>query len=208
MVSGRIVASIRSQAVVAAMFAMAAAMVLTHAASAAGGATSLTVSSGQGLTIESAPGADEVALRADVLSAGRSRTYYLPLAGFAAADTSGTGNGWHVTLQASRFIAANGDQLPAGSLAIVAPAVVCPQGATCLGRGAPPVVTGGYPAPIDDSTALTVASALVRTGMGRYEFLPGRFDGNPTHNLALTVDAGASPETYSSIVSISIVSGP
>jgi hypothetical protein len=161
-----------------------------------------------GLTI-SADGADVAALAAVTLnSSDQGKTVYLPLVPFTVRDMTGTGRGWHVTIQATPLTAASGATLPPGSLSVAAPLVTCAPGTGCEGRAAPPRIMGAYPVPIDTDTATTIASAAVNTGMGSYIFTPSSFTSNPANNLALAVPQSASPGTYHASLLISVDSGP
>lgn len=131
---------------------------------------------------------------------GTVRTTTSSMDPFSVTDARGSGTGWKVTIQASRFrqwdggaYVAGGRDLPAGSLAMPAPQVTA-QGTD----SAFPVVTPG-PYAIDGAT-ITVAVAGAGAGMGTYAFTPA--------DLTLTVPAGAYAATYRSEIAISITSGP
>lgn len=148
------------------------------------------------VTNPAAPNFSEVALN----GATQSRT--ATLTGFTVNDTRGTGAGWHVTAQATRFAqvdgagayVAGGKLLPLSSLAMSQPTVT-PAGATSPN----PAITAG-PYSIDGGAVLTIASAGTNAGMGQYDF--------SATTLTLTVPPSAYSRTYKSDITISVVTGP
>jgi hypothetical protein len=149
---------------------------------------------------------------------GKTQSAYTSLAGYAATDSTLSGAGWNVTVQASRFTCsagvgscpAGGNQLPLNSLLMAPPTVSCASGTLCVATQAPPSITIGTNTTIDTggSTAVKVASAAQNTGEGTYDFSPGLVDGISGHNLKLTVPSSVYATTYASTITISIVSGP
>ena len=133
---------------------------------------------------------------------GAAQTKTASLAAFTVDDARGSGAGWNVTAQATRFgevdatgaLVTGGKQLPASSLALSAPTVTA-NGTT----SAAPTVTAG-PYTIDGASAVKFASAALDTGMGRYDF------GATT--LSLTVPANAYAKSYRSDVTITAASAP
>lgn len=163
-----------------------------------------------------------------VSKSSKQKIYFLPLAGYQTRDATGSGRGWHVNFQATRFTSAT-DSLPAGSLYLARPGVACAPGVRCVGTSAPPRICGGtgascsqvWPAPIDTATGITVASAATATGMGVYTFTPGTLacppapacfnrSGGPgaSGNLELYVEPSAKGGVYSSTLTESIIAGP
>jgi hypothetical protein len=181
-------------------------MLSSTGAGAAGGPMAAVVHVGRGLTIAGPAGETSVALSVDV-SVRTGGVYFLALPPFTARDTSGTGRGWHVAIQALPFRGAGGASLPSGSLSVAGPSARCADGISCRGRAAPPVVTGRYPAAIDTPAAVTLLSAGPATGMGAYVLNPGNFGSSRGHNLRLAVPSGAAATQYKSTLMISIVPG-
>ena len=112
-------------------------------------------------------------------------------------DPRGTGEGWHVTIQASQFT----DQttlktLPLHSLCMAALSVAQHDSSS---SDLPTLQDG--PFYIDDHSAVQIASAAVGDGMGSYDFTPAA-------GLTLSVGANASVGTYTSTVTVSVVAGP
>ena len=133
---------------------------------------------------------------------GTAQTTTAAMDAFEVNDARGTGEGWNVTVQATRFAehdgtayVASGRQLPASSLTMPAPSVAA-DGTT----SPDPTVTGG-PYTVDSGTAVKIASAAVDQGMGKYDFTQGG-------NLSLSVPANAYAKTYRSDVTVSTVTGP
>jgi hypothetical protein len=144
---------------------------------------------------------------------GSDQQVYTTLGAYTAADTTGTGNGWHVTFQATAFnctsadagCPATGDTFPTGSLLMAAPTVACASGTSCAGRAVPPTISISTNTALDSGSAVTVASAASKKGMGTYNFTPGAIG---TGSLQLTVPSYAYATTYHSTLTVSIVSGP
>jgi hypothetical protein len=119
---------------------------------------------------------------------GAAQTTTAALNAFSVSDLTGSGSGWHVTAQASRFTGVD-RQLAAGSLSMSAP-TIAPAG--------PTVVPG--PTVIDNGAAAQIASAAPGAGMGVYDF--------SATTLTLALPAGIYADVYASTVTISVVSGP
>jgi X-Pro dipeptidyl-peptidase len=133
---------------------------------------------------------------------GSAQTVAAAMDAFSATDGRGSGAGWNVTVQATRFsevsagaIVVGGKQLPASSLTMPAPTVAA-NGTT----SAAPTITAG-PYTLDAGSAVKIASAAVDTGMGKYDFTQGG-------NLSLSVPSTAYAKTYKSTVTVSAVTGP
>jgi hypothetical protein len=133
---------------------------------------------------------------------GTAKTGQVALSVFEVNDARGTGAGWHVTAQASRFAEHNGliyviggKQLPLNSLTMSAP-TVAQDGTTSPN----PTISGGAPYTIDSGSAVTIASAAADQGMGKYDF--------SATTLTVSVPASAYARTYRSDLTVSVVSGP
>jgi hypothetical protein len=181
--------------------------VLPAAAQAAGGGSTLTVTAGTLTITGAAPGNFTATLT------GADQQVYTTLGAYSASDTTGSGNGWHVTFQATQFACTSadagcpstGDSLPASSLLMAPPTVACATGTSCNGRAAPPTIKISANTALDSGTAVSVASAASKAGMGGYNFTPGAIG---TGSLQLTVPSYAYATTYHSTLTVSIVSGP
>jgi hypothetical protein len=186
------------------------AVTTTSALAAGGGATQLVVSAGPGLTVTgAAPGNFAATLN------GSDQTVGTTLANYVAQDTTGSASGWNVTFQATAFACTagtgqcptGGDALPNGSLLMAPPTVACNTGTSCSGRAAAPTVSIASNTALDNTTAVKVASAAAKKGMGTYTFTPGTIAG-VSAPLSLAVPSYAYASTYNSTLTVSIVSGP
>jgi hypothetical protein len=182
--------------ITASILAACALAIMTPAAFASD-STSVTVTGGT-LTITNPLAADFPGVTLN----GADQTKTASLATFAVEDARGSGAGWNVTAQATRFsevdgtgaLVTGGKQLPVSSLAMSQPTVAA-DGTT---SAAPSITAGPYT--IDGGSAVKVASAAIDTGMGRYDF------GATT--LSLTVPANAYAKSYKSEVTITAASAP
>lgn len=140
---------------------------------------------------------------------GAAQTSNATMDAFSVTDGRGTGGGWNVTVQATRFAeydaAANagvgayvvsGKMLPTSSLTMAAPTVAA-NGTT---SAAPAITTGPYT--LDGAGAVKIAGAAIDTGMGTYNFTTG------TSKLTLSVPSSAYAKTYRSDLTVSVVAGP
>jgi hypothetical protein len=133
-----------------------------------------------------------------VTSEGGAKDIHASMDDFTVIDARGTGAGWHVTIQASQ-LTTGGEAprtLPLGSLSGIQPGVVKIDESS---SAVPAICSGPYT--IDVGTAIQIASAAPGEGMGSYRFA---FSGP----LTVKVDAGAYPGTYSSTITLLLVSGP
>lgn len=131
------------------------------------------------------------------------KTSTASLAAFSVTDARGSGAGWHVTVQATQFtewdgnayVASSPKTLHSGSLSLSQPTVTADAD---TGSAVPTVNAGPYV--IDGGSAMTIASAALDQGMGRYDF------GATTFTLSVKPDRYA--KTYRSDVTISVVTAP
>lgn len=125
---------------------------------------------------------------------GVAQTTDATLEEFSVSDLRGSGAGWHVMAQASRFTAPGAILLAVGSLSMPQPSVLSPETTS-----ADPTFTASPPYIIDNG-AVQIASAALNAGMGEYDFTPGDF----TLSLPADVRAGV----YASTVTISVITAP
>jgi hypothetical protein len=112
-------------------------------------------------------------------------------------DPRGTGEGWHVTVQATQFTdQATLRTLPLHSLSMATPSVARHDSTS---SGLPTLQDGPYY--IDDTGAVRIASAAVGDGMGSYDFTEGA-------DLTLSVGADAHAGVYTTTVIVSVIAGP
>jgi hypothetical protein len=133
----------------------------------------------------------------EVVLTGDAQQTTASLANLKVTDPRGTGEGWHVTVQATQFIdQATLKTLPLASLSMAAPTVVPVDPSS----SALPTISDG-PYIIDSGSAVRIASAAIGDGMGSYDFTQGA-------DLTLSVGANAYAGTYTTTVTVSIVAGP
>lgn len=138
----------------------------------------------------------------NVTLTGAVQTLTAGLDGFTVDDSRGTGEGWHVTAQATRFsevdilgaYVSGGKQLPPSSLTMSEPTVT----ANSTTSPSPSITPGPYT--VDEGSGVKIASAAVDTGMGMYDF--------SATTLTLTVPSSAYSRTYKSDVTITVASAP
>jgi hypothetical protein len=123
---------------------------------------------------------------------GADQTTTAALDAFSVSDLTGTGDGWHVTAQATTFTGAN-HALAAGSLSMSQPTVASPNTAS----PDPTIAAGAYTI---DNGAVEIASADVDEGMGIYNF--------SATTLTLSLPADVYADAYASTVTISVVTAP
>jgi large repetitive protein len=126
---------------------------------------------------------------------GVAQTTTANMGTFTVTDSRGAGAGWNVTVQAAQFTS-GGHTLPLGSISMPQPTVAkgSPQ-STAL----PTMLPGPYL--IDGVSTIKIASAASGgSGQGSYVFTPGP--------LTLNVPAKTYAGTYTSIVTVSVITGP
>lgn len=133
---------------------------------------------------------------------GTAKTGTVTLSTFEVNDARGSGAGWSVTVQATRFAEHNGTiyviggkQLPVNSLSMTAPTVA----ADGTSSAAPSITAGPYT--MDSGSATKIASAAVDSGMGKYDF------GATTLTVSVPANAYAG-RTYRSDLTVTVATGP
>ena len=132
--------------------------------------------------------------------ADQTTSYALPL---AVIDARGNGGGWNLTITSTQFTTggANPQTLPTSASTIAAaPAVSCTAGSTCTApvnsvSYSPLVVPAGATAP----NAVKFFSAAAGSGLGSFTITP---------TISVLIPANAYAGSYSSSVSVAVVSGP
>jgi hypothetical protein len=178
---------------------LSAIALMSPAALAAGGSTTVAVAAGA-LTLTGAAPANFASVALD----GTDQSSNASLATFTVNDSRGTGAGWRVTALATQFkeydttlnqYVLSGRSIPASSLQMAQPTMTRTGG----GNSANPTVASG-PYTIDAASAATVSSAAVGAGMGKYQY------GATT--LTLSIPASTYARTYRSDVTVDAISGP
>lgn len=123
---------------------------------------------------------------------GVAQTTTAALDTFSVSDLRGSGAGWHVIAEASRFTS-GANMLAVGSLTTPALTVLSPD----TESADPTMLAGPY---VLDNGPLQIASAALQAGLGTYNFSAS------TLTLALPADVRAG--AYASTVTISVVTAP
>ena len=133
-----------------------------------------------------------------VTLSGVATTTTASLGTIPVTDATTTTPGWHLTVSASQFT--NGtDLLDTSSLTVSAPTAVSHSYRRTLGPQ--PTPASGGPFIIDSGSAVTLASAATYT-MGSYTI------GSSPLTLTLTFPASAYAGTYSTVITLTGVTGP
>ena len=177
--------------------AVLAALALPAAALGAGATTSVTLSGGS-LAFSPSPSASDFAA---TLLTGAQQTIHTAFASWGVTDARGSGAGWHVTIQASRFTGSGSNTLPASSLVLTAP-VVTPAG---VNPAIPPVVQGAT-FTLDSGSAVSVVhTAATGQGQGGWTMTQANAAGG---DLALSIPADAAAGSYTSNLTFTLADGP
>ncbi len=180
--------------------------VMTPAAFAASDSTSVTVTGGT-LAFTADP---LVGNFAGVTLSGVDQTTTANLDDFEVNDSTGSGNGWKITVQATQFtetaatipVGGTATTLPLNSLKLPVPRVAA-DGTTSPS----PSISIAQATAIDASSAVKIASAAVNEGMGKYDF----DDGTAAAGIPLTLTlkpATTYAVTYASTATITLASAP
>ncbi len=121
---------------------------------------------------------------------------------FTVTDSRGTGAGWRLTVQASRFwewdggaFVPDGHSLPIGSLHF--PGLAAEAVGTVSGMPA----VSSYDGYVDGTGTLVLASSATGEGMGTYQF-------SATDAMSLSIPSAAYAGTYRAVLTMSVISGP
>ena len=167
--------------------------VAAFAAGPTSSSTNAQVAVGAGSLTESGPtsvSATPVTLTGD----DQTTTYAL---GITVTDATGSGTGWNLTISSSQFTGANpANTLPAGASSIQgAPTVACSgTGTHCTS----PNNGISYPMPVG-SSAGKFFNAAAGSGLGKFTITP---------TVTVAIPGNTYADTYTSTVSVAIVSGP
>lgn len=152
------------------------------------GSTALVVGASASLSLSAQPVSFG---NVNIIGADQSITASPPP--WRASDGRASGDGWHVTLQSTDFIATAGT-IPAGQLKLQ----VQQSSITTVSGNAPPVSLVTSYQPLSD-LPLKFIAASPGNGMGTYDFIP---------EFQLTLPASAYAGTYTASLTTSINSGP
>ncbi len=126
-----------------------------------------------------------------------TRTYTLPI---TDTDSTGTGNGWNMTITSTQFTTGGGspNTLPTGASTITGVTSSCATG-TCIAPTNAITYSMALPAGATAPTAVKVFNAAANTGMGQFTITP---------TVSVAIPASSYAGTYTSTITLAIVSGP
>jgi WxL domain surface cell wall-binding len=129
----------------------------------------------------------------------QTASYTVPI---TLIDSRGSGAGWNLTVTSTQFSTGGGspNTLPTSASAITGANSSCNAGSSCTNPTNsvtyPPL---GLPAGSTPPTAVKFFNAATNTGMGKFTITP---------TVQVTVPANAYAGTYSSTITLAVVSGP
>ena len=127
----------------------------------------------------------------------QTATYTLPA---QAIDPRGTGAGWNLTVTSTQFKDVSGHTFPTTASSITAASNVCGAGSTCtIATNSVSYASLTLPSGPTAPAAVKFFNAAANTGMGKLDV---------SATVAVAVPANVFAGTYSSTVTVSIVSGP
>jgi hypothetical protein len=150
-----------------------------------------------GLLSETGPGstsANAITLTGD----DQTMTYAL---GLTVADARGSGAGWNLTITSTLFDDGHGHQLASNASNInAAPTVVCSGvGGHCVNPTNSIAYPLGVPAASPAPAAVKFFNAAANSGLGKFSITP---------TVTISIPGSTYAGTYTSTVSVAIVSGP
>ena len=155
--------------------------------------TNAQVAVGAGNLSESGPtnvSAAPVTLTGD----DQTTTYAL---GITVTDATGSGNGWNLTISSTQFTGTN----PANTLSASASSIQVIPAVACSGAGGhctSPTNSISYPQSVG-SSASKFFNAAAGSGLGKFTITP---------TVTIAIPANTYADTYTSTVSVAVVSGP
>lgn len=134
---------------------------------------------------------------ANLATGDQTPTYTLPL---TATDTTGTGAGWNLTITSTQFTTGGGTPhtLAANASTITGATSACATG-TCTNPTNAVAYPVGVPAAATAPTAVKFFNAAANTGLGSFTVTP---------TVGVFVPSSTFAGSYSSTLTVSIVSGP
>ena len=170
------------------LVALALAALAAAAVAAAGNLTATATITGAAGVSLGLPGNPSIT---DTLNGTDQTVNYAPV--LSVVDATGSGNGWNLTVAATTFSDGLGHTFAPGAVSSVASA--CQVGSSCT---AATNSVSGYPLTIS-GTAVKFFNAAVGTGLGQFDVTP---------TVGVVVPGNAYAGTYTSTVTLAVVSGP
>ena len=126
----------------------------------------------------------------------QTTTYSL---GLTVTDPRGSGGGWNLTITSTTFTSGANSLSTAASSISGAPSITCVGGSTCTNPTNSITYPVGVPAGATAPTAVKFFNAAANTGMGKFTITPA---------ITIAIPANTFAGTYTSTVSVAVVSGP
>jgi WxL domain surface cell wall-binding len=128
----------------------------------------------------------------------QTASYTLPI---TLTDSRGSGAGWNLTITSTQFSTGGGtpNTLPTGASTITAVSSSCKAGSTCTNPTNSVSYALGLPAGSTPPTAAKFFNAALNTGLGKFTVTP---------TVQVSVAGNAIAGTYTSTVTLAVVSGP
>jgi hypothetical protein len=157
--------------------------------------TGATVAVNAGTLTESGP-ASVSATAVTLNGSDQTTTYSL---GLTVTEARGSGAGWNLTISSTTFIAGSHTLSTSASSIIAVPAVSCNAGSSCTNATNSITYPLGVPAGTIAPAAVKFFNAAANTGMGKFTITP---------TVTISIPANTFAGSYTSTVSVAVVSGP
>jgi hypothetical protein len=179
----------------AAVFVAAGAVALASTAGAFADSATVTATVTGGSLSESTASTPSVS--ATLNGTDQAKTYTMVI---DMNDPTGTGNGWNLTITSTTFTTGGGSPKTLSTTASSVTGVVsaCKQG-TCTAPTNAITYSFSVPAAATAPTAVKLFNAAANTGMGEF---------NVTPTVSVAIPANTYAGTYTSTVTLAVVSGP
>lgn len=128
----------------------------------------------------------------------QTMTFNLPI---TATDATGSGSGWNLTVTSTQYTTggATPHTLPSTASTVTGVSASCVSGATCTNPTNNVNYNLAVPAAATAPTAVKLFDAAANTGMGKFTVTP---------SVSVAVPANTYAGTYSSTITLAVVTGP
>ena len=157
--------------------------------------TGATVAVNAGTLTESGP-ASVSATAVTLNGSDQTTTYSL---GLTVTEARGSGAGWNLTITSTTFTAGTHSLSTTASSIIAVPTVSCNAGSSCTNPTNSITNPLGVPAGTIAPAAVKFFNAAANTGMGKFTITP---------TVTISIPANTFAGSYTSTVSVAVVSGP